>query len=730
MSRILFFMFLIPFGSFAQFTYVLDQTVPVKDITGTTLVAPWAGGLNAAQYNTLDLNHDDQEDLVLFDRMANKVITFINNGNSWQYAPEYESLFPADVTNWLLLRDFNCDGRKDIFTADVLGIKVFLNNTKDGESLSWQQHLFNTSGTGPKSEVLLTKGFSGLINLQLQFDDIPAIIDADGDGDLDIFNVRFVGNGTVEYHQNFGMERYGTCDSLIFERQTQIWGNFRECLCGVFALNGTDCPPPPGGRVKHAGGKALLALDANGDGNLDLLFSEATCSQLYLLPNTGTVNTPVINTFAVFPPTVPANFPIFPAAFYEDLDFDGKKDLIAIPNVYSKQVLETDLAHSNWFYKNTGSNASPSFQFVKNNFLQDQMIDVGDNAVPAFADYDGDNDLDLFISRNASQNYTSTIFLYQNTGTPAAPEFTLIDNDYLKFSTTLFYNVKISFADMDHDNTNDLVFTATGLATGITTLNYLQNKNTSGLNFSGQGIQTINFNLTSTENLSPVDVDQDGFVDILAGRSNGALEFWKNTTAHGVPSFMLEDDSFVDIGSSVLRQNISVASGDLNADGKADLVLGDQGGITRIVSDYRDQKTQLSEIVFNPLTNAYYEQNLGGRLWPVIANIYNTDKPAIVGGNILGGIRILKNDGGESRSGSPEVTVYPNPVSHAEPVNIKVNAPATMQVLDILGKRLGEPVKFQANIMNQYQPGAMAAGVYLLRFSSGGKTAVMRLIVY
>src|SRR4051812_36937968 len=122
MSRVLFVLFFIPFTSFAQFTYLLDQHVPVKDITGNTLTAPWAGGLNAAQYNTLDLNHDGQDDLVLFDRMANKVITFINNAQAYQYAPEYEGAFPADVSNWLLLRDFNCDGKKDIFTADVLGI--------------------------------------------------------------------------------------------------------------------------------------------------------------------------------------------------------------------------------------------------------------------------------------------------------------------------------------------------------------------------------------------------------------------------------------------------------------------------------------------------------------------------------------------------------------------------------------------------------------------------------
>jgi hypothetical protein len=287
---------------------------------------PWAGGLNAAHYNTMDLNQDGKDDLVLFDRTADKVMTFLQQDNQYLHAPDYESFFPDEITNWLLLRDFNCDGKKDIFTGDILGIKVYLNETDDAENPSWKQFLFYSGFTGPKSQVLLTKGFSGMINLQLQFDDLPSIGDADGDGDMDIFNVRFVGNGTVEYHRNFSVERYGTCDSLDFERQTQKWGDFVECSCGTFAFNGEECPPSTGGRVQHAGGKSLLAIDTDGNSSLDLLFSEASCSRLSLLNNAGSVASPVINTAVSYPSQNPVNFLIYPAAFYEDLDFDGVKD--------------------------------------------------------------------------------------------------------------------------------------------------------------------------------------------------------------------------------------------------------------------------------------------------------------------------------------------------------------------------------------------------------------------
>jgi len=57
----------------AQFTYVLDQSIPVE-YNSVTLPMPWAGAFNSPQFNTMDLNGDNVQDLVIFDRTANKVI--------------------------------------------------------------------------------------------------------------------------------------------------------------------------------------------------------------------------------------------------------------------------------------------------------------------------------------------------------------------------------------------------------------------------------------------------------------------------------------------------------------------------------------------------------------------------------------------------------------------------------------------------------------------------------
>ncbi len=721
-----------PLAAAAQFNYVIEQSIPVSDVDGNSLAMPWAGGLNAAQYSSMDLNGDGKEDLVLFDRTANKVITYLNQNNQYRYAPEFEKVFPATITNWVLLRDFNCDGKKDLFTGDVQGIKVFINKTEPGESLSWEQYLF-FSGSKVKSPVILTKGFTIKVNLQIQFDDLPNIADMDGDGDLDILNVQYSGNGTLEFHKNFSKERYGTCDSLDFERITQTWGGVSECNCGDFAFNNQPCPI--GGRTKHAGGKSLLTMDIDGDNDMDLLLSEASCTQLYALINTGTNQNPVINSSTTFPATNPVSFQLFPAAYFEDVDFDGVKDLIAAPNIFVNDFpLNTpNLKESNWFYRNSGTNTSPAFTLTKKNLLQDQMIDVGDNAVPAFADYDADGDYDMFISRLTSVTNRASISLYDNIGSLTNPEFQFVTDDYLGFSALFLFNVKLQWVDITGDSKIDLVFTSTNSQGGVSSLSYVANKNSGAFVFNGQSVQNTGFVISRSENIYMTDVDRDGNVDILLGKSNGALQYWKNTGPKGSVTFSLEDDSFLGLQSSVLRQNPRCVASDLDADGSEDLLIGDQSGTLKIYSNYResaDGTPPVTDIVFNNILGSYASQNFGGRIWPDVINLYNTDKPTIIVGNVMGGVQVLRNDGGKSLPEEPVVTIYPVPVERNGTLNIRVDRPATMEIFSSLGQRLTDRIPLQPNLIHQHKISVLSSGVYLIRVTSNNKSMIKRIIIY
>ena len=89
-----------------NFSLVQQNSIRVI-VNNDTLINPWTGGFNSAQISKIDLNNDQIEDLFVFDRSSDKVITFISENNNFIYAPEYERLFPPDLKNWVLLRDFN-----------------------------------------------------------------------------------------------------------------------------------------------------------------------------------------------------------------------------------------------------------------------------------------------------------------------------------------------------------------------------------------------------------------------------------------------------------------------------------------------------------------------------------------------------------------------------------------------------------------------------------------------
>lgn len=719
-----FFTLLIVFINFcatAQFTYRLHQDVEVE-VDGKMLTLPWAGGLNSVQVNTIDLNGDNKQDLALFDRTANKLIAFLNQNNQFVAAPEYEELFPTEITQWMLLRDFNCDGKKDIFTSDPFGIIVFVNTTGADGKLKWRS--FNPGFP------LLTKGFSGNINLKINESDIPAIDDVDGDGDLDILNMRFVGIGSIEWHKNLSQERTGTCDSLQLERSTQNFGNFEECGCGIFAF-GKTCAELEGGRTQHAGGKALLSIDLDNDGDRELLASEEDCARVYLLENKGTKDNALMTTAARFPISSPINFLNFPAVFFEDVDFDGLRDLVSSPNLYARNFLNVDFKNSMWLYKNTGSNQLPQFVFQKRDFLQEEMIDVGDYAVPALIDADGDFDLDLFISSYANADFAGTTTFFENTGTATVPKFKFITDDYLNFSTATFYNVKIQFADVNNDGTLDFAFTGTTRQGGVTALHYAPNKSNNGLDFGGQSVITTPIKIAQTENILLVDVNQDGLTDFLLGKTNGAVEYWKNEGPAGSLNYRLQNESYLGLGPNTERQNPALSTGDLDADGQADLILTDQKGFLSIYKNFRATElatAPMRDLVFNELTETYKPKNLGGGVWPVIANLFRTDRPAIIVGNTLGGIHILKNDKSKELPESPVIDLYPNPVDEGK-FKIKTDRDMAVQFYTMLGIKISEPYFILANQVYPFTLSGLLPGTYIASFSIKGKTIGRKFIV-
>jgi len=70
-------LFLISWQTFAQdFTFKYDNSLKIIQ-NGQVFPNALAGGLNAPQFSTCKLDNDGVEDLVVFDRTAQKVFTFL-----------------------------------------------------------------------------------------------------------------------------------------------------------------------------------------------------------------------------------------------------------------------------------------------------------------------------------------------------------------------------------------------------------------------------------------------------------------------------------------------------------------------------------------------------------------------------------------------------------------------------------------------------------------------------
>ena len=701
--------------SFSQNAYQFDQSIPVE-VNGKSIAMPWAGGLNSAQINKIDLNGDGKDDLAVFDRTANKMFTYLNAGNQYQYAPDYESFFPPSINQWVLLRDFNCDGKKDLFTSDPGGMAVFVNTTKSGSLPSWRP--FNPG------HPLLTHWYNGSINLQVNGTDIPAIDDIDEDGDLDVIVAQFVGYGSMEFHKNMSIENTGRCDSLQLDWITSKWGNFEECNCGRYAFGGIDCSQLPGGRILHDAGKSLLTLDLNNDGLHDLIFSEQNCTSLYLLPNQGTPATAQMNNYSIFPAVTPSTL-LFPAGFYEDMDFDGVKDLIISTNISARVTTDIDLSNSIWFYKNAGSTSSPQFNFQKQNLLQDQMIDAGSYASPAFADFDSDGDLDMFISYWAVPDSSASIYQYENTGSFSQPEFRLVTNDYMNFSALGFYNVKIQFKDFNKDGRADLIFTATDKHTSVTQLYILKNNGTNKFDFSGQSPEALRFTIGQLENVVVFDVNQDGLDDIICGRTDGSLQYYKNTGALFIPNNL----AYLGLKSDIARFCASPTVSDLMHDGKPDLILGNRGSIV-VFDDFQTNGNPVADtlVIRNNLKNSSAPRNLSSFIMLTSVDLYATGNPLIVAGTITGGLQLLKPDSVVSNPGENAVAIWPNPVNENTNLAIRATQNSVVQFFSIVGQKLNEPISIPAGETTQVMQ-VLSPGLYIAKVSWSGGSQTMRLVI-
>lgn len=680
--------------------------IPVSDgIGGSSLDYAWAGGINACLVNTIDLNGDQIDDLMIYDRSSERAMTFkaSNSGGTmhYEYAPEFEQYFPK-LENWVLLRDLDCDGKKDIFTSRPGGIRIF-KNTSSGTVLSFElkEDLL---------ESIYDFGIPFEANIYVSSVDVPAIADHDGDGDLDIITFSLNVGGTIEYHKNFSMENYGHCDSLDFEMRNQCYGYMRENSASPQIELGYQCTtnvidPKKLEIEKHNmhAGSTICTFDYDQNGYLDLLIGDITADSLSMLyngPSSGGTPDSLFLIETSFPQSnVPATMHTFLGSYYEDVDFDGINDLLVTIN---KDDGTKDLKNL-LYYKNNGANDLPNFNLVQNDFMGEKMIELGSISFPHFFDHNSDGLMDLLVSSRGffqenSSEYDSRLFLFENTGTATLPSLSLVNDDYASMSTLGFgEQLYPTFGDLDGDGDEDMVL---GDITGV----HRYFENTAGVgNVAAFSLSLLEMLDIDGEVMDPgqwitpqlFDLDSDGDLDLITGERNGNVNYYENVGTGLNPMFEFANDSLgdfhVDENGDTVGYSVPFA---FDNDGETQMIVTNDEGMAFHLNSIEGNISG----TFNILDSSLYDLALGERSSAALFDINNDGQYDMISGNEAGGLSFY----GSFMVSTPVVelefdpwNIYPNPSSNEVFIESKTSEfLIELRVFNVLGKLVYEDLNF------------------------------------
>jgi hypothetical protein len=704
-----------------QTTLALQRTanVEVLDEENNAFSFPWTGGFNFNQVSACDLNNDNVKDLVIFDRSGNRLILLNFNGTSenpsWQHNIDAEPLFPK-CENFLLMRDFNCDGREDIFTYSNSGIKVYKNE--------------GFSGSGPQFSLYtpqLRSSYNSLMvdvyNLPV---DIPSIDDIDGDGDLDFLVFNLLGS-CVEYHRNMAQEQLGRCDTLVLRFESDNWGRFTESFStNEVTLNDT-CNSFGGGRydIRHAG-SSIASFDADGDGDKELLLGDIAYRTLTKLINGGTpTNAQITDQVGEYPDnSVAVNLAIFPAAYFVDINQDGKRDLIVSPNSASG----SENYRCFLYYKNEGAENQPVFNFQNNTLFSAQTLDFGEGSIPHFFDYNADGKKDIIVGNYGyflpTGDYKTQLALLENTSTAEQIGFKLVNRNYTTAGTLagIAVNFHPTTGDLDGDGDADLLL---GASDGR--LYEYENTalpgNPANFVFADPFFEDIDAGTYSAPCI--VDLDQDGKQDLLIGTREGTIQFYRNTTNGSSPVMELQTLNFGNISTALPGESNGFCTPFVfRKNGLFYLICGSSSGVIRLFGPV----DLTSGATFPQLDSVILGDRLGIRTSIALNDLDDDGNPEAVVGNYSGGLLFYKGifpTWMASSNDEVEFNIYPNPGTDQITIDYADVLPAMVSVYDVSGRLFfNKPLDATRKVTDM----PSAPGVYFIKIQSRNETRCQKWI--
>lgn len=719
-----------------DFGFTRSQNMAVYHENEQPFSFPWVGGINGVKLSEMDLNQDGILDLVVFEKHGNRIYPFLNQGVGneigYVFAPQYIHAFPP-LHDWVILKDFNADGKADIFTYGLAGITVY-ENVSDNENLLFQL----------VTDQLQSFYYNSYSNLYASPDDYLAVEDLDGDGDLDILNFWVLGK-YVHFHRNYSMENHGDCGHLDFRLESECWGHFEEGGEDNSIVLNSDCGAKDE-PTRHVG-STFLVKDFNHDDLPDLVLGDMDFPNLLLLQNGGTqAEAWMISVDTLFPNQAqPIWIYSMPVPSCADVNNDGVDELFASPA--DPSLTKSQDLNSLWMYRWNAQ--SSQYEKVVENFLQGEMLDAGTGAFPVFYDWNQDGLVDMLVGNYGGYDssryingflnsyFSSSIAYYQNVGTQNLPAFKLISNDFGNLRRLNRRAMYPAFSDFTGDGVTDLLC---GNADGTLSL---------FVNHGGVGempqfaepqdnYASVDVGDFSTPQL--FDLDDDGKTDLIVGNRRGKIAYYRNVSGGEIPDFQLVSDA---LGGVDVRDynnsyfGFSVPHFFRNANDETVLFCGSERGYVfhydlidnNLAGNFRLKDSALVETCDERVYNIVEAV----RCAPAVCDLNDDGFGDMVVGNYAGGLSLYmgtmpvpRQDGIAENRKSSRIKIHPNPARDYFQVEWEGGASAELQLFDLTGRVvLSQSISSECNRVNV---SGLNAGMYVGRMVVGGVVRVFKVI--
>ena len=495
---------------------------------GSAYDFPFLGGLNTPRPQLVDLDGDGDLDLFLQER-RNRLIHFENTGTPTDPAFEWrtDQFQDLSIGAWFRFGDLNGDGTPDLLTEEPTNNIRYYRNDGPPEAPEFVR------AEGP------LRGADGdPIPADRQNIPLLAALDCSGPPDLLLGDL----DGRLRYYEHTGLQADGV---PAFQ---QIAEEYQDVCVGPPSVCGSASSSSLFGTTARHGANALSAGDLGGDGDPDLLWGDFFSQSLYFIENTGSCDTPSLERVAdTYPPSDPVQTSGYNVPHLADLDGDDDLDLLV--GVLGGSGAGSSAVENLLYYQNDGTDAQPSYSLRTRQFLS--MVDVGGVSAPALVDLDDDGDHDLVVGNNQEPGApTARLHLFENVGTATNPDLRRRPGPLLPEPDDGF-NVVPAFADVDGDGDLDLFLgTFSGTVRFYRNTGTAESPQFDRAPDGDVELQQGNY---ATPALVDIDADGDQDLFVGSSSAEGTVSFYRNEGSAQVPDFTFVTDTYGDIQAGKSR---------------------------------------------------------------------------------------------------------------------------------------------------------------------------------